>query len=270
MAETPIKIFQIYYNDESRGKLDPLFTPLDNSKPERPDWYEFWVIRNFLKTQVIDENAWYGFLSPSFQEKTGLTGDFVNDCITRLKPPIDVALFSPHLDWLTFYNSVFEQGEAAHPGLIVKSQQFINYVGLNINLSTLVTDLRTGVFSNYVVARPRYWRSWLSLADKLVEFAELEARASEEGINSLTSYKSGVLPMKVFIQERLPSIVILTRKFLTYVPPHFENFSIYAVSDQRILVALDMLKRDFMATGDEIFMRAFWAMRQRPRGVVPS
>ena len=57
-----IHIYQIYYDQATKQALDPGFIPLDNSNTERPDWYEFWPIRKFLKENQLQEDYWYGFL----------------------------------------------------------------------------------------------------------------------------------------------------------------------------------------------------------------
>ena len=66
----PHHLYQIYFDEISRKNLDPGFLPLDNSKNERPDWREYWPIRQFLIKESLNENALYGFLSHKFFQKT--------------------------------------------------------------------------------------------------------------------------------------------------------------------------------------------------------
>lgn len=47
---TEIRVFQIFYNEETRASLDPDFEPLDNSDSERADWYEYWLKLAFAGT----------------------------------------------------------------------------------------------------------------------------------------------------------------------------------------------------------------------------
>ena len=68
-----LHIYQILTPYVSRQELDAGFEVLDNSANERPDWFEYWPIRGYLLKQTLDENAFYGFLSPRFKLKTGLT-----------------------------------------------------------------------------------------------------------------------------------------------------------------------------------------------------
>lgn len=70
MAE--IFIHQIFYDEASRAKLLPGFLPLDNTRNERPDWFEFPLILGFLRHNRLRDHAWYGLVSPKFHQKTGM------------------------------------------------------------------------------------------------------------------------------------------------------------------------------------------------------
>ena len=146
-------IYQIYYDEETQEKILPEFIPLDNTKNLRPDWFEFWVILKFLRNSALEENAWYGFLSPKFYTKTGFNSDFVIKAIEKYEDVADVAIFSPAWDQLAYFLNPFEQGEVWHPGLNALSQEFINEYQLGIDLDTLVSDRSTAVMSNYVIAK---------------------------------------------------------------------------------------------------------------------
>jgi len=65
-------IYQICYSPETLENIPEGFKVLDNLKNERPDWREFWAIRQFLKSNYLADDALYGFMSPKFPEKTGL------------------------------------------------------------------------------------------------------------------------------------------------------------------------------------------------------
>ena len=144
-------IYQIYYNEETRKKILPGFIPLDNTKNLRPDWFEFWVILNFLRNNTLENDTWYGFLSPKFQQKTGFNSAFVLDVIERYGDLANVALFSQGWDHIAYFINSFEQGEVFHPGLMRLSQDFIDKVGLEVNLKTLVSDSTSSGFSNYTL-----------------------------------------------------------------------------------------------------------------------
>src|SRR5271155_1924685 len=103
--------FQILNHYTSRQELDPGFDVLDNSDNERPDWYEYWPIRRFLLNQNLDEDTFYGFLSPKFKLKTNLSAADAREFIAAAGPATDVVLFSPSIHNSAFYLNVFEHGD---------------------------------------------------------------------------------------------------------------------------------------------------------------
>src|SRR5476649_2285480 len=116
-AMQTMHIYQILNHYTSRQDLDPGFAVLDNSANERPDWFEYWPIRKYLLSEALDENGFYGFLSPKFKLKTNLSATQVRAFIDASDPSTEVALFSPSIHNSAYYLSVFDHGEAQHPGL---------------------------------------------------------------------------------------------------------------------------------------------------------
>ena len=68
---TEIRAFQIFYDDETRAALDGRFEPLDNSAGERPDWYEYWPIRNYLRANELRDGVFYGFFPRGSTRRRG-------------------------------------------------------------------------------------------------------------------------------------------------------------------------------------------------------
>src|ERR1700675_279775 len=99
-------IYQILNHYTSRQELDPGFKVLDNSANERPDWFEYWPIRRFLLNEALDEDAFYGFLSPKFKLKTSLSYDAVREFILEAGTETDVILLSPSIHNSAYYLNV--------------------------------------------------------------------------------------------------------------------------------------------------------------------
>ena len=89
------EIYQIFYNESTQKSNDPGFLPSDNLSNERPDWSEYWPIRRFFTGRTLSPDTYYGFLSPKFHQKTGLSAQdvrtFLVDCTD------DLVLLSPFL-----------------------------------------------------------------------------------------------------------------------------------------------------------------------------
>jgi hypothetical protein len=263
-------VFQIYYNETTRLSLDPGFSPLDNTKNERPDWYELWVIRNFLRNNQVSENDWYGFLSPQFGRKTGLTAPHVYHFLELSKNRGEVGLILAEWDQVAYFLNPFEQGEIWHPGIAALSQSAFHELGHKGSLSDLVTFSGNFTFCNYIIAKPTYWREWLRLADGLFDLIENKTTELAESLRRTTSYGSILpqAPMKAFIQERLPAIILADRKFQTCT---LNSSSTLPVSDslfkidhatRGVLQTCDMLKQRFHETGDARFLELFRDIRQ--------
>jgi hypothetical protein len=197
-----IYIYQIDYGDP-KGSVEG-FPLLDNSANERSDWFEYWPIRRFLLTESLAEDAYYGFVSPKFAQKTNLSPALVCDFISMDRSGADVFLFSPSIHrWAYFWN-VFQHGDACHPGLLPIAAQFFKRIGKPTNLRELVTHSGNEVSSNYIVAKPCFWRAWLVITERLFQIAESPIDPLGAALRQRTSYgKRRDVQMKVFILERI-------------------------------------------------------------------
>jgi len=155
---TAIRAFQIFYNEKTRASLDPGFEALDNSSNERPDWYEYWPIRKYLKSNKLEDSAYYGFFSPLFFEKTRLTGAQVKG-FALASEPADVVTFSPLPCHGACFLNVFEHGDFFHNGLYEAASLFFREVDPKVSLEALVTHSRNTVFSNFFVAKRPFWEA---------------------------------------------------------------------------------------------------------------
>ena len=259
------EIHQIFYDEKSRAILDSGFIPLDNTENSRPDWGEFWVIRNFLNSRELEEDKFYGFFSPKFHQKTGLQSSQVNDFINATSPETDVVLFSPFWEYICFFLNPFEQGEYTHAGLLSISREFLNSTNRFSEVQSLVMHSGNSVFSNYFLAKPAFWRSWLSIGNDLFHCAEkidhpLYARLNSNTIHGPNYYYS----LKIFLQERLASYLLATEKWNT------ENYSIFSmpwkINDHSIfrneLIACDALKQQFCKNRDNVYIDEYFRLKK--------
>jgi hypothetical protein len=204
-------IFQILNHYTPREALDPGFGVLDNSANQRPDWYEYWPIRNFLLKGPLDEDAFYGFLSPKFAAKTNMTAAMVEDFIQASEASTDVFLFSPSIHNGSYFINVFEHGESDHPGLLQVSRRLFERIGRPVDMERLVTDSRTTVYSNYFIAKPRFWREWLSINEQMFAIAENPEDALGKELRAPAPYRGALnVPMKIFIMERIATLILVT------------------------------------------------------------
>jgi hypothetical protein len=251
-------IYQIFYNQESEKIIDAGFIPMNNSENLRPDWREYWPIRHFLLSQPIESNAYYGFFSPKFHAKTLLTSA---DVYAFLKDQTaDVISFSPYFDQIAFFPNPFIQGEISHPGLLSISQSYCNQFKINIDLQHMICDQYTTIYSNFFVAKGKFWLRWIDYCETLFQFCEENKDSISIQLNSLTRYKiNEQVAMKVFLMERMATLILNVEKFTTncinnITLPYAGDF---LIPHHRGMVRCEALKQSYLRSGNPIFLDFF-------------
>jgi hypothetical protein len=258
-----IYIYQIFYDDSSRAALDPGFLPLDNLRNERPDWREYHPIRDFLLGRTLESDAFYGFLSPRFASKTGLGADRVKSFV--MTSDADVILFCPFFDQSAFFLNIFEQGEIHHRGLTQAAQDFLGTAGVHIDLKTMINDSSNTIFSNYIVARPSFWQTWLELGEKLFAYVE-QASSENSSLRAPTAHRGAeIVPLKVFLMERLATVLLATRPTLrtsTYDPLSLPMSGSSVSRFGRQLLICDALKMAARRHANPRYIQEYFAMKK--------
>ena len=248
----PVHLLHIGYSEATASVIEPGFTLLDNRANPRPDWYEIWPIRHWLRKQPLDEETLYGFFSPKLRAKTGL-GAAELLAFAAAHAPAELLLFSPQPDVAMPFRSVFHGGERFNPGYLDAAQAVLDRAGSGVALHQVVMDSRCAVFSNYLLATPRFWRQWLAWVEVLVAMAE----AGDAGLALATSYGAGV-QRKVFVGEGFASLLAWggAYRLATLSPfavPWFSQFS--AQRDE--LIELDALKMAYRDTARREYLTRF-------------
>ena len=256
-----LHIYQILSHYTSPRELDPGFEVLDNSANERPDWYEYWPIRRFLLNEALDEDAFYGFLSPKFKLKTSLSSAAVREFILASDDATEVILFSPSIHNSAYYLNVFEHGDAEHPGLKSVAKRLFERLGLPSDLDSLVSDSRNTVHSNYFIAKPRFWKAWLAINEKMFAIAETPSDALGEALRKPTRYRRGSdVQMKIFVMERIATWLLTTdRSFAVRVrDPFVARSRLYKLP---VAIVCDALKIAFATQGRAQYKDVFLLVR---------
>jgi hypothetical protein len=218
-------------------------------------------MRKFLVHETLNEEAHYGFLSPKFHHKTNLTAAAVGHIIDRAGHAPDIFLFSPSIHNSAYYLNVFEHGEAEHPGLAAVAARLIARVDPAATLDGLVSDSRNTVHSNYFVAKPRFWRAWLAVNERLFEIAESADDPLGAELRAPTAYRGrSEVQMKIFVMERMATW-LLTRDdgFRAHARDPFAARSrIYKLP---LAVICDALKIAYATQGRPQYRDVFYLVR---------
>ena len=154
---------------------------------------------------------------------------------------------------------MFVGGEQFNPGFLSVSQAVLTESGWGGDLAAVVMDSRTTVFSNYVVARPAFWRNWLRICEcvfLLAEDSQLRPQLHSQ-LNAKTSYGAEA-QRKIFVIEGIASLLLTiggykSRAFSPFAVPWFSLFSPFRAE---ALVA-DALKIAFRETGRQEYLAHF-------------
>ena len=103
-----------------------------------------------------------------------------------------------------YYFNVFKYGDSCHPGLLGLATRLFRRIGRATNFETIITHSGIEVYSNYFVARPRFWRAWLEVTEQLFEIAESQDDPLGMELRRPTQYRGGEsVEIKVFLMERV-------------------------------------------------------------------
>ena len=266
-----IRLFQVAYSPESRAAVSPGFAELDSMFNDQLSWFEYCPIRRFLLNEPLDDQAYYAFFSPLFSAETGLGAAQVRDFVERNRHAGDVFIFSPQPDMGTFFLNVFEQAETFDHGMISTYQAVASMTGCQVSIGDLIMDSRHVVFSNYFVAKPAFWRIWLSINEIIYNLAENPAHPVGKELCVPTHYRkpsldSEPVQRKVFLQERTASFILAT-------DPRWKGVRYDAFKTAKSTSALaryelesvmsDALKIAYRETRDDKYIASYSQLRAR-------
>ena len=167
---SPIRIFQIYFEPWQRELLDPAFYPLDNSRGTS-ELMEFSVFEQLQRNAATQGASLWGALSWRFGEKTGMQGaEWVKQIVDH--PGNDVYYCNPHPLNEALFHNMWMQGETSHPQFLEITKAF--FAAADLDDKEITTVQATGSFAaaNYFVASPKFWERFIPFVRKVMAAAD--------------------------------------------------------------------------------------------------
>lgn len=256
------QIYQIYYSEQTKTHNDSGFRGLNNLQNARPDWSEYWPIRDFLLRTELRDDCYYGFFSPKFKEKTGLNAKVVFDFLDNSSQ--DIVAFSPYFDQSAFFLNMFEQGAANHPNIWPCFENSFKLVDTAVEAGTLVMTSQNTIFCNYFAAKKNVWLEWLAHCEKIFAVAEEGSSELAKLLNDSVNHSGAHNPAKVFVTERMISYLLATQnkwsvRFFSPMSLPVSPAPISKYMDE--LAKLDALKIAFRETGFQEYIDTFARLR---------
>ena len=204
-----------------------------------------------LERALPEKDAWYGFFSPKFFEKTRITPNDIYGEVERASDDVSVFLFSSHWKQVAQWQNIWLQGDSFHPGLLQLTQKVIERAGYKIDISKTYSTLNDGVFSNYLVAKNEFWLEW----QRLVSIYYNLIQENENLLKVPAPYKGADIPIHTFVIERLASLIILELGLKTQFNQFLYNKSLdFNSIDGSEAIKMNRYKSNFNETGDGAYI----------------
>jgi hypothetical protein len=167
---SPIRIFQIYFEGWQRELLDPAFYPLDNSR-STSELMEFNVFEQLQRNAATQGAALWGALSWRFAEKAGMQGaELVKQIVDH--PGYDVYFCNPHPYNEALYHNMWLQGEVSHPQFLDLVKKFYAAAGLDDKELRNIESSGNFAAANYFVASPKFWDLFIPFVKRVLVTAD--------------------------------------------------------------------------------------------------
>jgi hypothetical protein len=256
-------LYQICYSPQTRADIDPGFEPLDNMANERPDWREYWPIRNFLLGMRLQPDSYYGFFSPKFRLKTTLDASAVRSFIRERGEEADVLSFSPYFDQMALPRNIIDQAIGLYGEFSDTLLRCASLVVPEFRIDQCVMTSLNTIYCNFFVARPPFWAEWLRKCELIFELAEDSSTPLARDLNRVVSHGTGTAPTKVFVIERLASLLLWSQP--QWRVKAFDPLSLPMSCKASLpeLIVLDSLKLAFTQTGIPQYLAMFTQLRER-------
>lgn len=217
-----MKIYQIYYKEEQKPKLDPDFIPWDNTANPHPELQEWYIWDQIFPQCMEEKEDYWGAVSWKFKDKTNLSGRQFTDFI-KANPGYDVYFVNPSIVNEAVFLNGWEQGDIWHPNLSKIATEFLNKIGYeDVGLRDTVTDRNVMMFASSFVASRDFWQEYMKISSQLFTEAEKDPEFAHqvfaEGLSQYNFNKA--LPNFPFINERLISTVIDLKGYRSINFPH--------------------------------------------------
>ena len=208
-----LKLHQIWYRDEHKSELDPNLLSWDNRENLRPEWCEYWVMRQAARDFEHNFGDLTGFFSWKYRQKLNLEFSQIKSYIEAY-PGADCYIFSPAVFQVAYYLNVWQQGEEWHPGITQKAQNLLHDLGYDIALENTIDHHLTIAYCNYWIGNRVFWSEYLKFMDGVFQYIESALANDQHNLWDVVHGTHGGeryvkhLPIIPFLIERLFSVFV--------------------------------------------------------------
>lgn len=211
-----ISIYQNFYREDQRNRLDPAFISYDNSTSNVPEYYEFGPLLDLYESKKYLDAEYTGIVSYKFNRKTGISGTEIKDFIVN-NPGYDVYFINPHPYLAYCYYNAWDQGECWHRGLKEVASIVLKELGIVNNIDNVPRhSMKNLCYANFWVGNQWFWSKYgeimISLKKLINENVEIKSLLFED-----TFHANDSAPLFPFLFERLFSTILSVNQNISYL-----------------------------------------------------
>ncbi|MDF1795391.1 MAG: hypothetical protein P1U63_02510 [Coxiellaceae bacterium] len=203
-----IQVHQIYYDTQQQPLLDPEFIPFDNRSNPKPELREYYVFKQVFDQEIFRQADMTGVFSWKYLQKSGVPGKKFLDFV-KANPGYDVYFINPMPDELV-YESVWQQGELCHPGIIALTEKILTGLGYEVNLADMKMGAKTTLYCNFWVGTQAFWQQYLPFLQQCDDYIKNQLSDSDRELLFSRADRQIDASYFPFIFERLfPTFLVL-------------------------------------------------------------
>jgi hypothetical protein len=261
-------LYQFCPSAQSHSEAGAGFTLLDAAACERPDWGCYSPIRRFLLGTKLEEESYYGFLPPNFQQLTGLDAAAVRSLIEQRGGAADVISVSPFFDQMALYLNIVEQTLGNCAGGHDAIRECAALVAPEFRADRDVTTSLDTIFRNCFVAKPSFWVEWLRHCDLIFGRAQDAGTSLGRALNGGLGGGTEAAQVKTLVIEQVASLIlwsqpqwIVSAGNAMLLP--LSRAPVAALIGMPDFIILDSLKVSYARSGAEQYLALFQQLRNK-------
>lgn len=149
------KVYQIYYDEQSRAACYPEFEPIDNK--DCTPFFENTIIAELIKQGRHIDHNYFGVFSGNFKHKIGSSKDSKKITPQLIYDNLDcdvVSFFRSHRN-----KNVVTKADVFHPGFKRALQNILSAIGFHVDLEK---DTRFTVYQNHFISKSEIYEQYVN------------------------------------------------------------------------------------------------------------
>lgn len=225
-ADNKINIYQLYFKEEHRQYLNPLYIPYDNTANPAPTLREYPLLKDCCRLAIADGADLWGGVSWNYNGKfSSVRGKIPDDLFHKhilSNPGYDAYFFNPFTNHVPLVYNVWEQGQWCHPHIIAIMEKIYPLMGIDAEILTIPQGRREIFWGSMVIANSKFWSGYIDHAEDFIMAIEELDPYTKNLYSGSAGYVDNSINYFSFIQERLMA-TYLANSGLKVMPFHINE-----------------------------------------------